>query len=81
MTVTNGKIETAQFAMGGVGTRPWRNTDAEKQLVGQAPGKETFHAAAEAFLTDARPQSQNGFKIELAKRCLVHTLDAAAKLA
>ncbi|EFI50482.1 xanthine dehydrogenase family protein subunit M [Afipia sp. 1NLS2] len=81
MTVTNGKIETAQFAMGGVGTRPWRNADAEKTLIGKAPDKETFRAAAEAFLKDAKPQSQNGFKVELAKRCLVHTLDAAAKLA
>lgn len=81
MTVTNGKIETTQFAMGGVGTRPWRNADAEKTLIGQAPTKEAFRAAAEAFLKDAKPQSQNGFKIELAKRCLVHTLDAAAKLA
>src|SRR3569623_2978270 len=30
MTVTNGKIETAQFAMGGVGSRPSRSPDAEK---------------------------------------------------
>jgi xanthine dehydrogenase YagS FAD-binding subunit len=50
-------------------------------LVGKAPDKEAFRAAAEAFLKDAKPQSQNGFKVELAKRCLVHTLDAAAKLA
>ena len=81
MTVTDGKIEKAQFAMGGVGTRPWRNADAEKTLIGQAPGKEAFRAAADAFLKDAKPQSQNGFKVELAKRCLVHTLDAAARLA
>jgi xanthine dehydrogenase YagS FAD-binding subunit len=67
--------------MGGVGTRPWRNADAEKTLIGQAPNKEAFRAAADAFLKDAKPQSQNGFKVELAKRCLVHTLDAAAKLA
>jgi len=79
MTVTNGKIEKAQFAMGGVGTRPWRNA-AEKTLIGQAPSKETFRAAADAFLKDAKPQRQNGFKVELAKRCLVHTLDAAARL-
>ena len=33
-----------------------------------------FPAAAEAALRGARPQSQNGFKVELAKRCLVHAL-------
>ena len=26
----------------------------------------------------ARPQSENGFKIELAKRCLTHALQTAA---
>lgn len=80
MTVNNGKIERAQFAMGGVGVRPWRNKDAEAKLIGQTPDKATFQAAAETFLKDAKPQSQNGFKVELAKRCLVHTLDAASKL-
>jgi len=79
MTVNNGKIEKAQFAMGGVGTRPWRNKDAEARLIGQAPDKATFQAAAEVFLKDAKPQSENGFKVELAKRCLVHTLDAASR--
>ena len=33
-----------------------------------------FRKAAEAALRDAHPQSQNGFKVELAKRCLVHAL-------
>jgi xanthine dehydrogenase YagS FAD-binding subunit len=81
MTLNNGKIEKAQFAMGGVGVRPWRNKDAEAKLIGQAPDKATFQATAEVFLKDAKPQSQNGFKVELAKRCLVHTLDAASRLA
>jgi xanthine dehydrogenase YagS FAD-binding subunit len=29
-------------------------------------------------LRNARPQSQNGFKVELAKRCLMHALTRAA---
>jgi len=37
--------------------------------------------AAEVALRDARPQSQNGFKVELAKRCLVHALDVATRQA
>jgi len=35
--------------------------------------------AAEAALRDAKPQSQNAFKIELAKRCLTHALLTAAQ--
>jgi xanthine dehydrogenase YagS FAD-binding subunit len=38
----------------------------------------TFHHAVEAALRDAKPQSENAFKIELAKRCLTHALHTAA---
>ena len=46
---------------------------AEAALVGQAPD-EALSAGREIALSGARPQSQNGFKIELARRCLVHAL-------
>jgi len=36
------------------------------------------YLAAEAALRDAKPQSENAFKIELAKRCLTHALKMAA---
>jgi xanthine dehydrogenase YagS FAD-binding subunit len=36
-----------------------------------------FRNAAEAALRDAKPQSENAFKIELAKRCLTHALQMA----
>lgn len=81
MAVNGGKIEKVAFAMGGVGVKPWRNEKAEAKLIGQSPGKDAFHAAADTFLQEARPQSGNAFKVELARRCLVHTLDAASKLA
>ena len=38
------------------------------------PDEANFRKAAEAALRDAKPQSENGFKIELAKRCLTHAL-------
>ena len=47
-------------------------------LVGQPANKATFRKAAEAALRDAKPQSENGFKIDLAKRCLAHALHTAA---
>jgi xanthine dehydrogenase YagS FAD-binding subunit len=81
MTVNGGKIDKVSFAMGGVGVRPWRDKSVEAKLIGQPAGRDTFRAASEAFLKDAKPQSGNAFKVELAKRCLIHTLDAAAKLA
>ncbi len=71
---TAGHIDFVRIALGGVGTRPWRSVEAEKILHGKPATPATFRAAADAALHGARPQSQNGFKVELAKRCLVHAL-------
>jgi xanthine dehydrogenase YagS FAD-binding subunit len=74
ITATDGKITHARVALGGVGTKPWRSTEAEAELNGQPATQPVFQKAADAALRDAKPQSQNGFKVELAKRCLVHAL-------
>ena len=36
------------------------------------------YSKAAAALRDAKPQSENAFKIELARRCLAHALKMAA---
>jgi xanthine dehydrogenase YagS FAD-binding subunit len=77
ITVTDGKVNRARIALGGVGTKPWRSLEAEAALVGQATDQASFRKAAEVALRDAKPQSENGFKIELAKRCLTHALQLA----
>ena len=79
ITATNGKISRARIALGGVGTKPWRSTDAENELKDQPATEAVFRKAAEAALRGAKPQSQNGFKVELAKRCLVHALKLATQ--
>jgi xanthine dehydrogenase YagS FAD-binding subunit len=71
---SGGRIDFVRVAMGGVGTVPWRSHEAEKMLQGKVATPANFRAAAEAALHGARPQSQNGFKVELAKRCLTHAL-------
>jgi xanthine dehydrogenase YagS FAD-binding subunit len=75
------RITHARVAMGGVGTRPWRSIEAEKSLMHKPATAITFRAAAEVALHGAKPQSQNGFKIELAKRCITHALTQASTLA
>ena len=77
VSVADGVMTGACFALGGVGTRPWRVAEAEHVLLGQAPGDAVFRRAAEIALQGARPQSQNGFKVELARRCIVATLARA----
>jgi len=78
ITVASGKVTRARIALGGVGTKPWRSPEAEAALLGQPANPARFRRAAEAALREARPQSENGFKIELAKRCLTHALNTAA---
>jgi len=79
VSMADGVMTGACFALGGVGTRPWRVAEAERVLLGQAPGDEVFRRAAEIALQGARPQSQNGFKVELARRCIVAALARATR--
>ncbi len=77
LTLASGRVTRARVALGGVGTKPWRSPEAEAALVGQPAEAASFRRAAEAALRDARSQSENAFKIELAKRCLAHALHTA----
>lgn len=78
LQIAAGKIVSARLALGGVGTKPWRSAAAEAELIGKPADEATYRAAAEAALRDAKPQSQNGFKVELAQRCITHALRTAA---
>jgi xanthine dehydrogenase YagS FAD-binding subunit len=80
MNVTDGNVSRVRIALGGVGTRPWRSPEAETALVGQPANDANYRKTAEAALRDAKPQSENGFKVELAKRCLAHALKMAASM-
>ena len=77
ITISGGTIARARVALGGVGTKPWRSPEAEAALVGKPADAAHFREAAEAAMRDARPQSENKFKIELAKRCVSHALQIA----
>src|SRR5499426_3565293 len=74
LTLAGGNVTRARVAMGGVGTKPWRSPEAEAALVGKPANAASFRAAAEAALRGAKPQSENAYKVELAKRCLTHAL-------
>ena len=75
--VEGGHIRYVRVAMGGVGTKPWRSHEAETALMGKSVDPAQFRAAAEAALKGAKPRTDNAFKVELAKRCLVRTLKLA----
>jgi len=79
VTVENNRLTHVRIALGGVGAKPWRSLEAEQALTGATLEETSFRKAAEAALHGARPQSQNGFKVELAKRCLTHALRLATQ--
>jgi len=78
ITMANRTLSYVRIVLGGVGTKPWRSAEVEVFLSGKPPDYANFRAVAEAALHGAKPQSENGFKIELAKRCIVHALEIAA---
>ena len=75
LEVKDGIIQEVRLALGGVAPKPWRALAAEAFLKGQAATRETFQQAAVVALDGARPHQHNSFKIELARRVLVQTLE------
>ncbi len=67
-------IRKARIALGGVGTKPWRSEEAERSLSGRPAEEAHFRTAADAALRGAKPYRENGFKIELARMCVVRAL-------
>jgi xanthine dehydrogenase YagS FAD-binding subunit len=81
MSTEGGRIRHVRVALGGVGTKPWRSLEAERALEGHTADAATFRRAAAEALKDARPQTQNAFKVELSQRCLVRALTMASRAA
>lgn len=69
-------IKTARVVMGAVAPIPWRSQAAEAALVGKPLNEATAVAAAEAAVREARPLSQNAYKVQVAKtavkRAILH---------
>ncbi|EQB12918.1 FAD binding domain-containing protein [Sphingobium lactosutens] len=76
LALADGRVTQARIALGGVAAKPWRATRAEAALIGSAPTPEGFRAAIRQELGDARPLSDNSFKIDLVERTVVAVLTA-----
>ncbi|HEY0578874.1 MAG TPA: xanthine dehydrogenase family protein subunit M [Pseudonocardia sp.] len=78
LDVADGVVRDARVAFGGVAHTPWRARRAEQALRGAPASEQSYRAAAEAELADARPlggiDGGNAFKIPLLTRALVSTL-------
>jgi xanthine dehydrogenase YagS FAD-binding subunit len=78
---SDGTINSARIALGGVSHQPWRALEAEKKLIGQKGDEKSFRIAAETALAGAKGYKHNAFKIELAKRSIVRALQTTTALA
>ncbi|WGD56096.1 xanthine dehydrogenase family protein subunit M [Bradyrhizobium sp. CB1650] len=81
LDVADGVIREARLAVGGVGTRPWRLRAVEAALIGKAPGRQVFQAAARLSLEGARPLSGNHYKLELLPRTIVRAFEMTGGIA
>jgi len=78
LTMNGANVQSARVVMGAVAPIPWRSPAAEQALAGKAINEETAAAAAEAALKDARPLSQNAYKVDVAKVAVKRAILRAA---
>jgi len=69
-----GTVRDARIALGGVAHRPWRATKTEDVLCGAPASVESIMRAADAELAAADPLPGNGYKVELARNLIAHTV-------
>jgi xanthine dehydrogenase YagS FAD-binding subunit len=81
LTMSGQTVRGARVVMGAVAPVPWRSEAAEAALVGKTITEETAAAAAAAALRDARPLSQNAYKIQVAKTAVKRAILNAAGIA
>jgi xanthine dehydrogenase YagS FAD-binding subunit len=78
LTMGGDTVKAARVVMGAVAPVPWRSQAAEAALAGKAITEQTAAAAADAALRDAKPMSQNAYKIQVAKTALKRAILNAA---
>ena len=78
LTMAGDTIKSARVVMGAVAPIPWRSQAAEAALVGKPLNEATAAAAAEAALREARPLSQNAYKVQVAKTAVKRAILHAA---
>ena len=73
-------VASARVVLGHVAPTPWESAAAAKALVGKSISAATAEAAGKAAVADAKPLSQNAYKVTLAKVAVKRALLEAAKV-
>jgi len=78
LTMEGGVCRRAGVVLGAVAPIPWHSPEAEKVLTGARITLEVANQAADAALSQAKPMTQNGYKVPLAKNLLRRAILQAA---
>ncbi|MCI2423538.1 xanthine dehydrogenase family protein subunit M [Saccharopolyspora sp. K220] len=76
-----GVVDECRIALGGVATRPWRASAAERALTGQRLTPQAARHAGEVAFADADPGTNNGFRVELGIRTVADAVRIAGERA
>jgi xanthine dehydrogenase YagS FAD-binding subunit len=71
-------VRGARVVMGAVAPVPWRSEPAEAALAGRPVSEEAAMAAADAAVANARPMSQNAYKVQIARTAVKRAILKAA---
>ena len=74
----NTAAKSARVVLGHVAPVPWPSPEAEQALAGQSINADTAQKAAEAALQNAKPLSQNAYKVQLARVAVKRAILKAA---
>jgi xanthine dehydrogenase YagS FAD-binding subunit len=78
LTMSGNTISSARVVLGAVAPTPWAATAAEKALAGKTLNAQVAEDAGKAAVADAKPLSQNAYKVTLARVAVKRALLQAA---
>jgi xanthine dehydrogenase YagS FAD-binding subunit len=78
LTMKGANVQAATIVLGHVAPTPWKAANAEAALTGKPVTAASAEAAGMAAVADAKPLSQNGYKVQLAKVAVKRAVLAAA---
>jgi xanthine dehydrogenase YagS FAD-binding subunit len=78
LTMKGDKVGKASVVLGHVAPVPWPATAADQALEGNSLSADVIERAAEAAIQDARPLSQNAYKLQLTKVAVKRALNQAS---
>jgi xanthine dehydrogenase YagS FAD-binding subunit len=79
LKISGGQVSAAKIVLGHVAPTPWAADQAARSLVGKSVTETTASEAGDAAVRDAKPLSQNGYKVQLTRVAVKRAVLAAAK--